>query len=421
MSKLRTVCLSNAFPPDSRSGAFASSAFSMLDGIARSREWTLRRFCGRFDGAVPAEDFSPILSRMKGDSDDAKLWRGYRTLSARSVAAAEEVAKMARRGNALLILNPDGLSALEWMLALAQARAPIPWVDSDWPRNYPQCDPFWMLARKRRHALFPPTLIAAALIRSLYGESNPSPENFCSVRAAIFATENLRERNVSAFPNLERSAVIPPAVDGALFPFAETSPERSRVWGWDGGFSEDSGVLVVLDVFSRHFLSEPNMRLLLAGDCDSPDAAKLRSRIAAVPALASRVSFIGKIPRERRAADFLHRVGLYVFVPKDESAFPLEVAEAMSCGCLVFASQTDETRDLASPESPLLFNVRAPETARLMSDLVVRMSPEEWALTAADGATRVQERFSPSRTETALADFLESSVAALASPNGNNA
>lgn len=412
MPKLRTVCLSNAFPPDPRCGAFASSAFALLTDIARSREWTLRNFCGKFDGAVRTEEFLPILSRMDGVGADAKLWRGYRMLSAHSVATAEEIAKMSRRANALLILNPTGLSSVEWMLALAQANAAIPWVDSDWAKNFPQCDPFWTLALRHRHALFPPTLIAAALIRSLYGEGSPSAENFCSVRAAIFATEKLRERNAAAFPNLERSAVIPPAVDEALFPFEETSPERSRVWGWDGGFSPESGVLVALDAFSRHAFSNPQMRMILAGDASSPDAEKLRSRIAAVPGLASRVFFVGKIPRERRAQEFFHRIGLYVFVPQDESAFPLETAEAMACGCLVFASQTDETRDLASPDSPLLFNVRAPETARLMSDLVVRMSAEEWALMAADGAARVQERFSPSRVKAALADFLEASAAA---------
>lgn len=411
MPKLRTVCLSNALPPDPRCGAFASSAFALLTDVARSREWTLRNFCGAFDGGARTEDFLPILSRMNGADADAKLWRGYRTLSARSVATAEETAKMSRRANALLILNPTGLSAVEWTLALAQAHAAIPWVDSDWPKNFPRCDPFWTLALRRRRALFLPTLIAAALIRSLYGEEFPSAEIFCSVRAAIFATENLRERNAAAFPNLERSAVIPPAVDAERFPFEETSPERSRVWGWDGGFSPESGVLVALDAFSRHAFSNPQMRMILAGDASAPDAEKLRARIASVPGLASRVLFVGKIPRERRAREFFHRVGLYVFVPRDESAFPLEVAEAMACGCLVFASQTDETRDLASPDSPLLFNVRAPETARLMSDLVVRMSAEEWALTAADGAARVQERFSPPRVKTALADFLEASAA----------
>ncbi|MBQ8723043.1 MAG: hypothetical protein IJY80_02010, partial [Opitutales bacterium] len=231
MPKLRTVCLSNAFPPDSRCGAFAAASFSTIENLARSHEWVLRRFCGKFDGSEASEDFSPILSRMDGDSADAKLWRGYRMLSSNSVATAEKVATMARRGNAFLILNPTGLSTQEWMLALAQAQTAIPWVDSDWPQNYPACDPFWTLALKHRHSLSPATLIASALIRSLYGEVRPHPENFCCVRAAIFATENLRERNAAAFPNLERSAGIPPPVDPTPFPFEETSLERTCVWG----------------------------------------------------------------------------------------------------------------------------------------------------------------------------------------------
>ena len=407
MPKLRTVCLSNAFPPDSQCGEFAAAAFSAIGKIAESRNWLLRKFCGKFETGEETEEFLPILSRMDGNSADAKLWRGYRMLSANSVATAEKVAQMSRRGNAFLILNPTGLSTQEWMLALAQAQAAIPWVDSDWPRNYPACDPFWTLAMKHRHSLSPATLIASALIRSLYGEIRPAPENFCGVRAAIFATENLRERNAGVFPNLERSVIIPPPVDNTIFTFAETSPERSCVWGWDGGFSEKSGVLVVLDAFARQAAAHPYMRILLVGDENSPEAEKLRSRIRGVPGLAERVDFIGSVSRENRVRDFLHRIGLYVYIPRDETAFPLAAAEAMACGCLVFASMTREMQDLSSPDSPLLFNACAPETVRLMSDLIVKISPEEWALTAADGAARVQERFSPSRIENALAEFLE--------------
>ena len=410
MPKLRTVCLSNTFPPDPECGAFAATVFATIEKIARNRNWALRQFCGKFEDSAASEEFFPILSRMDGNTADAKLWRGYRMLSASSVSTAEKVATMAHHGNALLILNPSGLSTQEWMLALAQAQTAIPWVDSDWPRNYPSCDPFWTLALKHRHSLSPATLIASALIRSLYGEIRPHPENFCCVRSAIFATENLRERNASAFPNLERSAVIPPPVDDKLFAFEPTSHERSCVWGWDGGFAENSGVLIALDAFARHAVSDSRMHMLLAGNEKSPDAENLKNRINAVPGLSSRISFLGEISREHRAKDFLHRIGLYVFIPKDESAFPLEIAEAMACGCLVFASMTTETQNLVSPDAPMLFNAQAPETVRMMSDLVMRMSPEEWALIAADGAARIQERFSPSRIETALAEFLESSA-----------
>lgn len=411
MPKFRTVCLSNAFPPDSRCGAFASAADAMLGNVARSRGWLLRRFCGAFEGGVPAEDFFPELSRMDGDSADARLWRGYRRLSSRSVAVAADVSKAARRGDAFLILNPRGLSVQEWGLALTQARTPIPWADSDWPRNYPACDPFWTLALRHRRSFFPPTLIAAALVRSLYGESSPAAENFCGVRAAIFASESLRERNAAAFPNLERSAVIAPAVDGALFPFEETSAERSRVWGWDGGFSESSGVLTALDAFAHQAEKTPSLRLLIAGDAGTADAAALRARIAGVPGLAERISFLGAVPRERLAEDFFRRIGLYVFIPKDESAFPLEAAEAMSCGCLVLGAMTEELKNLVPADYlPLLFNARAPETARLVAETAARTSPEEWALAAADCAARVQEKCSPSRTEAALADFVEAAA-----------
>lgn len=353
------------------------------------------------------EDFFPILSRAHGDSEDSRLWRGYRMLSSRSVANAERVSAVARRGNVFLMLNPSGLSALEWTLASAQAREPIPWADSDWPREFPACDPFLAAARKHRHSLSPATLIAAALIRSLYGETNFAQENFCRVRSAIFASETLRERNAAAFPQLERSAVIPPAVDES-FVFEPTSPERSRVWGWAGGFSEKSGVLVALDAFAHLAVSAPDMRMLLAGDAESDDASWLREKIAGVPVLAGRIEFIGEIPRERLARDFFRRIGLFVHIPKDESAFPTAAAEAMACGCLVFASMTEETKALVPADAPLLFNPRVPETARMMGDLVMRMSPEEWALIAADGAARVQESFAPARVDAALAEFLES-------------
>lgn len=404
---MRTVCLSNVFPPDPDCNSFAAAAFASIERIAAKRSWALRRFCGRFESAPQSEDFSPILSRMSGDSADAKLWRGYRMLSANSVVTADRVATMARRGNAFLILNPTGLSTLEWMLALAQAQASIPWVDSDWPCGYPLCDPFWSLSLKHRHSFSPATLIASALIRSLYGEVRPIPENFCSVRSAIFASENLRERNAAAFPHLEHSVVIPPAVCPGLFPFGAQSAERSLIWGWNGGISPDSGVLVALEAFAHHAVRNPRMRMVLAGDATSPDAEKLRSRIASISGVSGRISFVGKISRENLAKEFFHQIGLFIYIPKDESAFPLEAAEAMSCGCLVFSSLTEEIRGLTPPDAPLHFNARAPETALLMSDLILRMSPEEWALIAADGAARVQELCSPDRTETVLADFLE--------------
>lgn len=408
MPKFRTVCLANAFPPDPRCGAFTAAVSSTLERLARSREWSLRRFCGRFEGSGEAEEnFFPILSRMDGDSADARLWRGYRMLASSSIQNAERVATAARRGNAFLILDPCGLSAQEWALASAQAREPVPWADSDWPRGFPACDPFWTLALRHRHSLSPATLIASALTRSLYGEPPSPTKNFCRVRSAIFASETLRERNAGAFPNLERSVVIPPAVD-EIFTFEATSPERSRVWGWNGGFSEKSGVLVALDAFARQAFAEPRMRMLLAGDAETEAAELLRRKISGVPVLAERVEFVGEIPRKRLAADFFRRVGLFVHVPADESAFPLEAAEAMACGCLVFASMTEEMKNLVPADAPLLFNVRAPETARLMGDSLMRMSPEEWALIAADAAARVQESFSPARVEAALAEFLES-------------
>lgn len=67
---------------------------------------------------------------------------------------------------------------------------------------------------------------------------------------------------------------------------------------------------------------------------------------------------------------------------------------------------TEETKALVPADAPLLFNPRVPETARMMGDLVMRMSPEEWALIAADGAARVQESFAPARVDAALAEFL---------------
>ncbi len=201
--------------------------------------------------------------------------------------------------------------------------------------------------------------------------------------------------------------MIPPAVDES-FVFEPTSPERSRVWGWAGGFSEKSGVLTALDAFARQAFSEPSMRMLLAGDADCANAHRLREKIAGVPVLAGRVEFVGEIPRERLAKEFFRRIGLFVHIPKDESAFPIAAAEAMACGCLVFASMTAETKALVPADAPLLFNARVPETARMLGDLIMRMSPEEWALIAADGATRVQESFAPARVDAALAEFLES-------------
>lgn len=97
--------------------------------------------------------------------------------------------------------------------------------------------------------------------------------------------------------------MIPPAVDES-FVFEPTSPERSRVWGWAGGFSEKSGVLVALDAFAHLAVSAPDMRMLLAGDAESDDAFRLREKIAGVPVLAGRIEFIGEIPRERLARDF---------------------------------------------------------------------------------------------------------------------
>lgn len=412
MPKIRAVCLSNALPPDPARGAFADSAFSVVAEIARERDWRLRSFCGKFPDAEPTDFFFPILSRMTRGTDDAKLWSGYRTLSANAVSAAEKASTEAERAEIFLLLDPAGLSVQEWSLATVQARAAVPWVASDWPKNFPACDPYWTLARRHRHSLFPATLIASALIRSLY-ETAPDAGIFRHVRAAIFASENLRARNVSAFPELERSAVIAPPVNGEIFAFRETSTARSRVWGWNGSFSEKSGVLVALDAFARQAATRPDMRLILAGaDPDSPSAEKLRGKIDGVRGLSERIVFAGKIPRERLAEDFYQRIGLFVFAPRDGSAFPLEAAEAASCGCLVFSEKTEETSAFLPSDLPLFFSVSAPETARLASDVIMRMPPEEWAMAAADGAARVQELCSPARVASALGEFLSATIPA---------
>lgn len=406
MPKTRTVCLSNALPPDSRSDAFAESAFAVLSEISRSRDWHLRCLCGQFPNAHADEDFQPIFSRTNGISSDSKLWRGFRTLSANAVSIAKKAGHIAATADIFLILDPCELSVLEWALAMTQARSPIPWVASDWPKKFPECDPFGKLARQCRHSLSPATLIASALLRSLYSNV-PNPEFFCNVRVAIFASENLREKNSGVFPNLERSAVIPPPVDDKIFSFKETSEERSRVWGWNGSFDEKSGVLLALEAFARQAMIYPKMQMILAGDdLDSPAAEALRAKINAVPAIAERVIFAGKIPHEKLAEKFYQKIGLLVFIPRDESAFPIEAAEAMACGCLVFAAHNEEIAAFLTADSPLFFNVREPDTALLMSDFIMEMSPEEWAIIAADGIARVQEICSPARVSAALEDFL---------------
>jgi len=406
MPKTRTVCLSNALPPDSRSDAFAESAFAVISELAKSHNWRLRCLCGQFPNAHEDEDFLPIFSRPNGNSDDAKLWRGFRTLSANAVPVAKKAGHVAESADIFLVLNPCGLSIQEWSLALSQSRSPIPWVASDWPKKFPDCDPFWTLSQRHRHALFPATLIASALLRSLYTHV-PNSEFFCNVRAAIFASENLREKNSVVFQNMERSAVIPPAVDDKIFTFRETSEERSRVWGWNGGFSEDSGVLLALETFARQAMIHPRMQLILAGDdANSADAVALRAKISAVPAIAERVVFAGKIPREKLAENFYQKIGLMIFIPSDESAFPIEAAEAMACGCLVFAAHNAEMETFLNADTPLFFNAREPDTALLMSDFIMKMSREEWAMIAADGIARVQEICSPARVSAALAEFL---------------
>jgi 1,2-diacylglycerol 3-alpha-glucosyltransferase len=129
--------------------------------------------------------------------------------------------------------------------------------------------------------------------------------------------------------------VIPTGVDVEALR-AVTPPDLRAAHGWENGttvvaslgrLAPEKRPMLVLDAFALALAAAPGMRLLVIGD--GPSASDLHAR-AALPDLAGRVAFTGKLPRTE-ALRTLTGADFFVFASRTETQ-GLVLAEALAAG-----------------------------------------------------------------------------------------
>lgn len=303
------------------------------------------------------------------------LLAACRQIMANGNATAEKIVASAKQSDALLLGDVRGLSAVEWVPALTLSRRPLPWIFSDWPREFPACDP---VRESNRHGTLPRRLIASACLKFAYKSEPTRRDRLTPATCAIFASETLRERNRQSFPQLENSHIIPLPIDTGIFKFRPNTSARGKAWGWIGDIeSEPEDAAVALKIFAFEALQNPECRFYLATDIHVPAAQKMLAGIRAHPALAPRVTFL-KPPRDNAAlAAMLRDFGVLINPRRNRKGeFPQLVSAALACGCFPLCGKDEETENLLRNTPEMLFSADTPSAAFLLCEKIKTLSPE---------------------------------------------
>ena len=322
-------------------------------------------------------------------------------LTSQGAETAERIVEAAKLSDAFLLGDVRGLSLAEWIPALTLSRRPIPWVCSDWPREFPACDPVW---ETHRHGPLPRRLIASACLKLAYKSDPVHRDRLTPVTSAIFASRPLQERNRRSFPQLENAYIVPPPLDTAVFRFKPANTARNNAWGWIGDVEaapEDAAV--ALRIFAFEALQNPECRFYIASPLHSAEAQKMLAGIRAHPALAPRVSFL-KPPESKTAlAAMLRDLGVLILPRRHaKNEFPLLAATAIACGCLPLCGQDAETEALIeAPE--FLFPADAPSAAFLRCEKIKALPPDA----RSELLARIAQKITESASHEAVAQQLE--------------
>ncbi|MGN0835605.1 MAG: hypothetical protein ACI4QA_07270 [Candidatus Spyradosoma sp.] len=293
-----------------------------------------------------------------------------------SAAVAEALGRAAAASDALLLGSVEGLSVAEWTPALPRARRVVAWVFSDWPREFPACDPVWTEARR---GPLPRRLVASTCVRLAYKKNPAHRDVLSAVSAAVFADEALRERNARSFPRLKGAFVAPPPIDAELFRFRPCTPARKNLWGCFGDVNaEPEDVETALKIFAFEALRNPECRFRVFADVSSPAGQKIVAGVRAHPALAPRTAFAPPPRGNAELAAALRALGVLV-APRRvrKSAFPQLVALAVACGCFPICGKDAETESLlARRPTEMLFTAETPSSAFLLCEKLKSLAPE---------------------------------------------
>lgn len=298
-----------------------------------------------------------------------------------SAAVAEAIGRSAAASDALLLGDVEGLSLAEWTPALPRARRVVAWVFSDWPREFPACDPVWTEARR---GPLPRRLVASTCERLAYKKNLAHRDVLSAVSAAVFADEALRERNARSFPRLKDAFVAPPPIDGDVFRFKPCAPARKNFWGCFGDAdSEPEELETALKIFAFEALRNPECRFRVYADVASPAGQKIVALVRNHPALAPRTAFAPPPGGNAELAAALRALGVLVAPRRRrKNAFPRLVSLAVACGCFPICGKDAETATLlARRTTEMLFNAETPSSAFLLCEKLKSLAPE--ALSAA--------------------------------------
>lgn len=263
-------------------------------------------------------------------------------------ALTEALSEESAQADVTLLFNPRRLSTLQWLPAMRAARNPITWVSDYWPAEYPDCDKLHRAAEENKWAWSPAVAFGSNRVRRIYDRFTPTRRDLACIKRAAFVSDFVMRKNAPFFPGLEEACVIRNGIDHRLFPFAPMNPARALTWGFCGRIQPDKGVSEALDLFAAAASVNPELRFLLAGDMSTGHGREITRKIRRNSVLAKQVTTLGKIPREKLAEDFYHKVGTLVFTSLWDEPFALTVVEAMACGTLVMATTTGGTPEIVT-------------------------------------------------------------------------
>lgn len=366
----KITALSNAPVASVRTDALAFAFRDVLE--------TLEIFSG-----TPIERLTPELPNCSdgnacltsSENIAQNLLGTYRRLMARYETVAERVADSAKNTDAFLLGEVRGLSTAEWVPALSRTPNAVPWVFSDWPREFPLCDPFW---REHRHGAFTRRLVASTCVKLAYKNNPEHRERLACVTSAIFASEALKKRNQPSFPHLKNAFTLPLPLDTAVFKFKPQNQARTKIWGWIGDLENDAeDVAVVLKIFAFEALQNPDCRFYLATNIDNPNGQKVLAEVRNHPALASRVSFLNPPTTKDALAAMLRDFGVLVEPRRRRKGdYPQLIVNAIACGCFPLCGKDDETVSLLAGNPEMLFPPETPSSAFLRCEKLKVYSPE---------------------------------------------
>lgn len=377
----RALVISNLHAPDVI-GGYEMVASECMDALEKNHGWEISchgSTSGRRDDYAWPGRFKAAMTGYfpRGWTHHHELIKANRHLRANTASVVAALEAEARAADVTLLFNPRRLSTLQWMPALAASRNSVAWVSDHWPSEYPDCDKLWQAANSEKLSCSPGVMWGAKRVRDFYAAHPPQPADLRHIRKAAFVSEFILRKNAPYFPDLEEAVVIRNGIDHSLFPLAEMTPERRRTWGFCGRISADKGVALALDLFAHAATGKPEMRFLLAGDMSTGHGAEIRKKIADHPVLSRQVTILGRVPREKLATGFYHKVGVLLFTSLWDEPFALTVVEAMACGTLVVATATGGTPEIVTEETGILFApADATEPGRI-TERILKMNTDE--------------------------------------------